>query len=216
MSARWPNRSISRSFLAPSRRATPCDGVFSRSMQWTIAVDLESRKRPVDRRPRRLDRIALAAKLLRNAPADFEARPTRRKPRPHPADVFAATTFPRPRTCPQPCSAQCPAITAALRQPTSSLGNGLAVGGDEARRGGIGQHRRVRRDVGGHATAAESAARSRSRGRWLRQRGARLESERSSIAPSITSAVRPCRKPGRRGSCDYRRPRDSCYDRRKT
>ena len=33
-SAVWPNSSISRSGAAPSRRATPCDAVFSRSMQW--------------------------------------------------------------------------------------------------------------------------------------------------------------------------------------
>ena len=61
-------------------------------------VDLEGREGPVDRRPRRLDGVALAAGFPGNAPADFKARPARRKPRPDPSDEFPRCTFPRPRT----------------------------------------------------------------------------------------------------------------------
>src|SRR5258708_40013357 len=52
-------------------------------------VELEGREDPVNRRPRCLDRVALAAKLFRNTPADFKARPARRKPWAYPPDKFA-------------------------------------------------------------------------------------------------------------------------------
>ncbi len=87
-------------------------------------IELEGRKRPVDRCPRRLERIALAAKLAGDAPADFKPGqpggnqgPTR--PTNFPLD-FSSTT-----NMPAPCSAQCPAITAALRHPANSLVGGL-------------------------------------------------------------------------------------------
>src|ERR1700686_89820 len=53
------------------------------------AVEFEGRKRPVDRRPRCLTRVALAAKFAGNAPSDFKTRPARWKPRPDPADEFS-------------------------------------------------------------------------------------------------------------------------------
>jgi hypothetical protein len=57
------------------------------------AIEFEGRERPVDRRPRRFHRIALAAKFAGDAPADFETRPARRKPRPHPPDESSAGFF---------------------------------------------------------------------------------------------------------------------------
>src|SRR5258705_12702173 len=56
-------------------------------------IELEGCKRPVDRRPRRLERIALAAKLAGDAPADLKARPTRRKPGSYPPDEVSAGFF---------------------------------------------------------------------------------------------------------------------------
>src|SRR5713226_5326696 len=56
-------------------------------------VQFEGRKRPVDRRPRRLERIALAAKLAGDAPADLKARPARRKPGSYPPDEFSTGFF---------------------------------------------------------------------------------------------------------------------------
>src|SRR6185312_1003172 len=47
--------------------------------------ELEGRKGPVDRGTRGLDGVALAAKLLRDPPADLEAGPDRRKERTDPA-----------------------------------------------------------------------------------------------------------------------------------
>src|SRR3984885_4636095 len=57
------------------------------------AVDLEGREHPVDGRARRLDGVAPAAKIAGDAPADLEARPARRKPRPDPSDKFASALF---------------------------------------------------------------------------------------------------------------------------
>src|SRR5271156_4461448 len=36
ISATWPNRSVTPSLPAPSLRATACDAVFSRSMEWMM------------------------------------------------------------------------------------------------------------------------------------------------------------------------------------
>src|ERR1700730_6988661 len=43
------------------------------------AVDLQGRERPVDRRARRFDRVALARKVFRDSPAHRQAGPARRK-----------------------------------------------------------------------------------------------------------------------------------------
>src|SRR6478672_13430008 len=56
-------------------------------------IEFEGCKRPVDRRPRRLERVALAAKLAGDAPADLKARPARRKPGSNPPDEFSACLF---------------------------------------------------------------------------------------------------------------------------
>src|SRR6266481_7931995 len=56
-------------------------------------LELEGRKRPADRRPRRLERVAVAAKLAGNAPADLKARPARWKPGSYPPDEFSAGFF---------------------------------------------------------------------------------------------------------------------------
>src|ERR1700676_4549151 len=65
------------------------------------AVDLEGRERPVDRRARRFDRVALAAKVFRDSPADLKARPARRNPRADAADEGAARFFLDYGTCPR-------------------------------------------------------------------------------------------------------------------
>src|SRR6202048_2136956 len=57
-------------------------------------IEFEIRNCPVDRRPPRLDGVALATKFLCNAPADLEARPGRRKHRPDPAGTFPAGFLP--------------------------------------------------------------------------------------------------------------------------
>src|SRR5260370_25192850 len=56
-------------------------------------IELEGCKRPVDRSPRCLERIALAAKLASDAPADLKARPTRRKPGSNAPDEVSAGFF---------------------------------------------------------------------------------------------------------------------------
>src|SRR5258708_35344693 len=56
-------------------------------------LKLESGERPVDRSPRRLDGIPLAAKFLRNSPADFEAGPDRRKERADTPDDMTGGLF---------------------------------------------------------------------------------------------------------------------------
>src|SRR5258708_39349584 len=55
--------------------------------------DVEDFKYPLDRRPRRFQPIALAAKFRGDAPADFEAGPPRRKPRSDPPDKFSDRFF---------------------------------------------------------------------------------------------------------------------------
>src|SRR5258706_14106539 len=68
-------------------------------------VEVEGGKRPVDRRPRRLERVAFAAKLAGNTPADLKNRPTPRKQRFYPTDIFSAGFFldhKHPRTLPSP------------------------------------------------------------------------------------------------------------------
>src|SRR4029079_2118754 len=44
-------------------------------------------------RPRRFQRVALAAILFGDTPANLKAGPARRTPRPHPPDIFAARFF---------------------------------------------------------------------------------------------------------------------------
>jgi hypothetical protein len=110
-------------------------------------IELEGRKRPVDRRPRRLERVALAAKLAGDTPADFKARPARRKPRSNPPDEFPAGFFldnKHAGTVQRPMSGHHGRV-APSRQ---FAGGGLAIGGNESRGAGIGQHRGVGRDVG--------------------------------------------------------------------
>jgi hypothetical protein len=110
-------------------------------------IEFEGRKRPVDRRPRRLDRITLAAKIARDSPANLETRPARRKPRPHPADIVAGGFF---LDYEHTHSMQHPVPGHHGRvAPSCQLGgDGLAIDGDKPRGPGVGQHRRVRRDIG--------------------------------------------------------------------
>src|SRR5258708_25490640 len=56
-------------------------------------VEFEGGKRPVDRLPRRLQRVAFAAKFAGNTPADLKTRPTGRKPRSYPTDIIFAGFF---------------------------------------------------------------------------------------------------------------------------
>ena len=88
------------------------------------AVELEGRERPVDRRPRRLNRITLAAKPVRDTqPTSNPGQPGGNHGPTLPANFpldFSSTT-----NMPKPCSTQCPDRIAALRHPTKSLVTGL-------------------------------------------------------------------------------------------
>src|SRR5258706_4903302 len=74
----------------------PCHGLRRRVFVVDTVddpIEIEGRERPIDRRPGRLDCIALAAKFAGDSPADFKAWPTRRKPRSDPSDEFSAGFF---------------------------------------------------------------------------------------------------------------------------
>jgi hypothetical protein len=110
-------------------------------------VEFEAGERPVDRRPRRLDRIALAAKLTGDAPADFKTGPAWRKSGSYSPDEFAGGFFldhKHADATQDPMSGH----DGRIAPPDQLVGDGLSVGGDESRGTWIGQHRRVRRDVG--------------------------------------------------------------------
>jgi len=87
-------------------------------------VEREGRKRPIDRRTRRLDRVALAA--------EFDAMP---QPTSKPGQTGGKNGPTRPTNLPllfssttnmpKPCSTQCPAMIAALRQPAIGSVTGL-------------------------------------------------------------------------------------------
>jgi len=87
-------------------------------------IELEGREGPIDRRTRRFDSIALAAEIAGNAqPTSKPGQPGGNHGPTRPTNLplaFSSTT-----NMPAPCSAQCPAMTAAFRQPTSSLVAGL-------------------------------------------------------------------------------------------
>src|SRR6266481_521565 len=110
-------------------------------------IELEGREGPIDRRTRGFDGIALAAEIAGNAPADFKARPARRKPRAHPANESSAGFFldhEHARAMQRPV----PGDDGCVPPADQLVGHGLAIDGDESRGAGIGQHRRVWRDVG--------------------------------------------------------------------
>src|SRR4051794_29560335 len=68
-------------------------------------IQLEGGESPIDRRARRLDRVAFVPGLLGNAPADFEMRPPRREPGPDPSDKIPVD-FSSTANMPAPYSAQ--------------------------------------------------------------------------------------------------------------
>src|SRR6266576_3620858 len=102
-------------------------------------IELEGRKRPVDRCPRRLERVALAAKLAGDTPADLKARPARRKPGSYPPDEFSAGFFLDSKhagTVQRPMSGHHCRVAPSHQ----FAGGGLAIGGNESGGPGIGQH----------------------------------------------------------------------------
>ena len=108
-------------------------------------VEREARERPVDRRPRRLPGIALAAGGRGESPGDLEARPAWRLKRPDPAKKGAGGALLDDEHA---VAEQLP-----MADQKSHLSPGLAfrirlpLAGDEARRLRIGHHRRIRREV---------------------------------------------------------------------
>src|SRR5712664_1578325 len=110
-------------------------------------IKLEGRESPVDRRPRRFDSIALAAEIAGNTPADFKARPARRKPRPDPSSESSACFF-LDHEHAHAMQRPMPGHDGRVPPPDQLVGYGLAISGDESRGTGIGQHRGVWRDVG--------------------------------------------------------------------
>src|SRR6266481_4540855 len=110
-------------------------------------IELEGREGPIDRRTRRFDGIALASETAGNAPADFKARPARRKPRAHPPNESSAGFF----LVHEHAGAMLrpvPGDDGGVPPAGQLVGHGLAINGDESRGAGIGQHRRVWRDIG--------------------------------------------------------------------
>ena len=119
-SAQWSCRTINFAILPPpNRRATLLDGSLLASMQWMISSDLESRERPSRSTPAPL-RPRSPCHGMRGAmpqPTSNPGQPGGYHGPTRPTNgrlIFSSTT-----NMPKPCSAQCPAITAALRQPPS-------------------------------------------------------------------------------------------------
>src|ERR1700675_3967641 len=87
--------------LAVNHRPKPPRHALRRGIFAIDAVDdlfdLETRKRPVDRRSRRLDRITLAAKFAGYPPADLKPRPAPGPPPPPPSCEFAGALFLDPK-----------------------------------------------------------------------------------------------------------------------
>jgi hypothetical protein len=117
----------------------------------------EALERPVDRRPRRFDGEAPAARVRGERPADFESRPSRRLQRADPAEKGAAharlddehaeaAQFP----VADELGDLVPAFTLAIRP---------AAAGDELRHFRIGQHRRIRGEILGAPFAQAEARR---------------------------------------------------------
>jgi len=117
-------RSGSPSLLAPSRRTTACDAVFSRSMQSTIlssskvandqsiAAGAASTALPLPR-----NSLAIPQPTSKPGQTGRKKEPTR--PANFPKDFSSAANMPKP------CSTQCPAMIAELRQPAIGSVTGL-------------------------------------------------------------------------------------------
>ena len=99
---------------------------FSRSMQWMISSISNVANDPVDRRPRRFDRITLAAAFAGDAPADLKARPARRIQRPDASDKSAACFF-LDREHAEAMQRPMPRDDGGVAPAASRLGDGLAV-----------------------------------------------------------------------------------------
>ena len=93
-SPRCPRHGRTNHFLDPSSPRAAARRLATAALTQINAMDdlvgLEGRKYPVDRRPRRFHRVALAAVLPGDAPANLKAGPARRRPRPDASDIFAA------------------------------------------------------------------------------------------------------------------------------
>src|SRR5664279_5609275 len=110
-------------------------------------IDIERRKGPIDRRSRRFDRKALATKLLRNTPANFEAWPGWREPWTDSSRETARRFLlhrEHAEAIKSPVSRHDRRIA-----PSVHCVDGFAIRGDKPCSIGVGQHRGVRRDVGG-------------------------------------------------------------------
>ena len=135
---------LSRAAFAEALRDTLARDVL-RVDERDDPVEREMRERPVDRRARRLQRIALAAGGRRQPPGDLEARIARRLQRPDPAEKGAAGALlddEHAKTEQLPMTDQQrhlrPGLGLRIRKPLAR---------DEARRLRIGHHRRIRREI---------------------------------------------------------------------
>src|SRR5437764_8580075 len=109
-------------------------------------IELEGRERPIDRCPRRLERVALAAKLAGDTPADLKARPARRKPGSYPPDEFSAGFFLDSKhagTVQRPMSGHHCRVAPSQQSPSRAL----AIDDNESRDPTLGQHCAFGRDV---------------------------------------------------------------------
>src|SRR6185437_11025395 len=165
-------------------------------------VEFERRERPVDRCPRCLDRIPFAAKLLRDSPADLEAWPRGRKERTDTSGECPGRFFldhEHADAMQHPMSRHDRGIAPAVHR----IGDRFAVGRDEATADRIGQHRSVRRDVGGAPLAQDEALGFEPRPIRSRQHDACLERwDHSFVISLVIPAKAGIHTPWPRG-CPY-------------
>src|ERR1700742_2168657 len=93
-------------------------------------VDLETVERPIDCRPRRLHRVALATEIARDTPADFETRPAQWHPGTDASDKSAGLPFlhhQHPDAVQRPVARHDRRVT----PPGERVGDGFVVGGNE-------------------------------------------------------------------------------------
>src|SRR5579863_1539388 len=122
-----------------------CDVLRSDAMD--DLVDLETREGPIDGGARGLDRVALAAKALGDTPADFKARPAFGEPWSDPPDIAACLLFLDHKQA-EPVQRPMPGHDGCVPPADERVGDGVSIGRNESRRGGVAEHLRVRRHVG--------------------------------------------------------------------
>ena len=148
-SATWPNNSISRSWLAPSRRATFCEAMFSRSIQSERSDRCRKSQKPSRSTPVLLQQRTPCREIpwrcpsrlrSRASPAASTARRGRRtcrmiSPRPRTCRRHAVPSGrPSPTACRQPVISSIVACEVSVSQAVGSSLPTMMVRGQAARR----------------------------------------------------------------------------------